>query len=107
MYMSNKSNVSRELTRLDSRPEENTRIASIVVDGVVTRKLVKLEANLVAIDTAPSQDITIGGASDGVVPATINVCDLLMIKVGKLSRSKDDSIVLTSVRFDTDLTEVI
>lgn len=52
-----------ELTRLDGRLEEDTGVASLVVDGVLLRQLVKLETDLVTVNTSPCQEVTLVRAS--------------------------------------------
>lgn len=94
-------------TGLDSGLEQDTGVASLVVNGDILVKLVKLEADLVTIDTAPSEELTVLGASQRVVLATVDVGNVVVLKGGELDRSEDDGIVLACVGLDTNLAKVV
>lgn len=99
--------MERVHTGLDSGLEQDTGVASLVVDGDILVQLVKLEADLVTIDAAPGEELAVLSASQGVVLATINIGNVVVLEGGELGGSEDDGIILAGVGLDTDLAKVV
>lgn len=95
------------LTGLNRGLEQDASSATLVVDGVLLRELIELEANLVTIHTTPGEELALVGACQRVVLAAVDVCDGLLLEVGKLGGLQDNGFVLASVGLDANLAKVI
>lgn len=92
---------------MKSRLEENTGVLALIIDGVLLAELIKLETNLVAINTSPSKELALVGARQRMMLATINVGDLAIFKGSNLGRLENDGFILAGIGFNADLAEVV
>lgn len=95
------------LTRDDRRLDEDARLSVRTHDRIILRKGIRRQANLVAVNSAPGEQLAVGTASYGMVLASIDVDDLVVAKSADGFNRRDDSVILTSMLGMSSLGEVV
>lgn len=86
---------------------QDTRGATLVLDGGILRELGDWDAHLVAVNATPDKAVTSVSDGNGVVAGTLDADDFLARKVLNKLWLQDDSIVFSGVLRDASLAVVV
>lgn len=96
------------LTGNDGGDCQNARLFVLVADKVILVDVgLARKADLVAVEAAPRQKLAVLGAGQGVVLATGNVGDSVLVERVNEDGAKNDGVVLASALADAGLAVVV
>lgn len=95
------------LTRHNDRMNQNARPSALVEDGVFPGESARVDTNLVAVHTSPSEKLALLIESNGAAATARNARHVEVVKRLNLGRLKDSSTVLASIGLNTDPTKAV